>query len=371
MSLNEEYAKLVASGKVRDDIAQRRVLEQLEQLRLLLEQKLLSDKKLLNKIIPFPTKNHGIKGLYIHGDVGRGKSMVMDLFFNNLCVKKKKRIHFHAFMIEIHASLHKWRQDNRNNVTASDPIAPLARDIAKKVTMLCFDEMQVSDIADAMILSRLFLELFKNGVVVVATSNRHPDDLYKDGLQRERFMPFIALIKEKMQVANLAANEDYRLIHLKALERVYYFPLDKNSHKFMENVFSELTNAAKYSAFTFDIAGRKVVIPKTYNDIAWVKFTDLCEKPLGAADYIEIAREFGTLLLEGVPQMGREQRNEAKRFVTLIDALYEHKVKLIVTAAAKPEEIYKEGDGSFEFQRTVSRLIEMQSEQYLVAGHVS
>jgi cell division protein ZapE len=273
-------------------------------------------------------------------------------------------------MIEVHASLHRWRQDNRENLNASDPIPPLARDIAKKTAILCFDELQVSDIADAMILSRLFTELFKNGVVVVATSNRHPDDLYKDGLQRERFLPFIELVKEKMQITTLDSHEDYRLIHLKAINKVYYSPLDKNAHKFMESVFHELTNGARPVPFTFNIAGRKLIIPKTYNDVAWVKFSDLCEKSLGAADYIEIARGFGTLLLEGVPKIGREQRNEAKRFVILIDALYEHKVKLIVTAETAPDKLYSAGDGSFEFQRTTSRLIEMQSQQYLMADHI-
>lgn len=369
MGLSAEYEKLIASGKVKDDAAQRRVLDMLETLRLNLEQK-FSTGGVLSKIIPFPSKNHGINGLYIYGDVGRGKSMLMDLFFSNLKIAKKKRIHFHSFMLEIHASLHKWRNENRNNDSAGDPIPPLAREIAKKVTVLCFDEMQVSDIADAMILGRLFSELFKNGVVVIATSNRHPNDLYKDGLQRERFLPFIALIKEKMQITNLDANEDYRLTHLKALERVYYSPLDGGSHKFIENVFSELTNGARPIPRALEVFGRKLIISKTHNDIAWSSFADLCERPLGAADYIQIAREFGTLLLEGIPQMGREQRNEAKRFVTLIDELYEHKVKLIATAAAAPDKLYIEGDGSFEFGRTVSRLMEMQSEQYLIAGHL-
>ncbi len=370
MTLQSKYEKLIKEGKVRDDSAQRSVLEKLDQLRDNIERKFSANGGMLRKIIPFPTKNHGINGLYIYGDVGRGKSMLMDLFFNNLHIEKKKRIHFHAFMLDVHARLHKWRNENRNNINASDPIIPLARDISKKVRVLCFDELQVSDIADAMILSRLFSELFKNGVIVVATSNRHPNDLYKDGLQRERFLPFISLLKEKMIVTNLDANEDYRLVHLKSLERVYYSPLGEKARIFIQNVFVELTNGAKAIPFTIDVAGRKVTISKTNGDIAWASFADLCEKPLGAADYIAISREFGTLLLEAVPQMGREQRNEAKRFVTLIDELYEHKVKLIITAAVEPEKLYIEGDGSFEFSRTVSRLIEMQSEQYLIAGHV-
>lgn len=371
MDLITEYENLIGLEKIKDDAAQRQIIEKLQKLSVLLEGHFGREKgRVLRKIIPFPNKNHGIRGLYIYGDVGRGKSMLMDLFFHKLKVKHKQRVHFHAFMLDIHARLYRWRSENRDNITASDPIPSLAKDIAKYAMILCFDEMQVSDITDAMILGRLFTELFKNGVVVVATSNRHPNDLYKDGLQRERFLPFIALIKEKLEVISLDSQIDYRLQHLKSLENVYSYPIDSKSKEFLSNAFAKLTFGAKPTARCLNVIGRQIIIAKTHGDVAWARFSDLCEKPLGAADYIEIAREFGTLILQDVPQMTKENRNEAKRFVTLIDELYERKVKLICTAAAAPDALYVAGDGSFEFQRTVSRLIEMQSEQYLVARHL-
>lgn len=370
MALIDEYEKLIELGKVRDDAAQRQVLGKLQELISTLENHFCRDKGVLRKIIPFPTKNHGIRGLYIYGDVGRGKSMLMDLFFHSLQIKQKQRVHFHAFMLDIHARLYKWRSENRDNLNASDPILVLARDIAKLAKVLCFDELQVSDITDAMILGRLFTELFKNGVVVIATSNRRPEELYKDGLQRERFLPFIDLIKEKLEISCLDSKEDYRLLHLKSLEHVYYFPIDNKSRTFMADAFAKFTFGAKPVPCVLNIIGRKVTIAKTHGDVAWASFADLCEKPLGAVDYIEIAREFGTLLLEGIPQMTRDNRNEAKRFVVLIDELYERKVKLVCTAASSPNALYTVGDGSFEFNRTVSRLIEMQSEQYLVSRHL-
>ncbi len=370
MTLQDEYEKLVVSGRVHNDEAQRLVLAKLEQLRIAIEKHFTRDKNILKKIIPFPAKNHGIRGMYIYGDVGRGKSMLMDLFFSLLTVKQKQRVHFHAFMLDIHARLHKWRKENRDNINATDPIPLIAKDIAKHTTILCFDELQVSDITDAMMLGRLFTELFKNGVIVIATSNRPPKELYKDGLQRERFLPFIALLKEKLHVISLDSDKDYRLQHLKSLKCVYYYPHDEKAHGFMASAFAELTSGAKPVPLSLTIMGHNVTLSKTHGDIAWCSFADLCEKPLGAADYIEIAREFGTLLLEGIPQLSRENRNEAKRFVTLIDELYEHKVKLIATAAAAPAELYIAGDGSFEFARTISRLMEMQSEKYLVARHI-
>ncbi len=230
INLHDEYQKLVTNGSVKDDIAQRHILAKLAKLSLILEKNALSKNKILKKIIPIGKTNHAIKGLYIYGAVGRGKSMLMDLFFVKLGITKKKRIHFHAFMLDIHAFLHAWRAENRHNVNANDPIPALAKNIARQVHLLCLDELQVNDIADAMILGRLFNELFKNNVVIVATSNRPPDDLYKDGLQRELFLPFIAMIKEKLEIAEISASIDYRLAHLKALTKVYYAPLDRNAN---------------------------------------------------------------------------------------------------------------------------------------------
>ena len=369
MTMQDEYTALVMCGKMREDGAQKNALQKLELLRILIEKNLAGRKKLLQKIIPISKKSHGIRGVYLYGEVGRGKSMLMDLFFTLLAIEQKKRIHFHAFMLDIHAKLHERRTQNHNNNSKSDPIHDIARNISLQTKVLCFDELQVSDITDAMILGRLFTELFKNGVIIVATSNRHPDELYKDGLQRELFLPFIAMIKEKLEVHSLAAKEDYRLVHLKSLESVYYFPLDNNAAKFMQKAFARLTGDAHPEPVTLNVNGRKLIMPKSCGDILWTNFSELCQKPLGAADYIEIAREFGTVLLEGIPQMGRESRNEAKRFVTLIDTLYEHKVKLIITAATSANLLYVAGEGSFEFARTVSRLAEMQSEQYLLSAH--
>ena len=370
MTLQNEYEKLIKKQKIKDDSAQRIILNELEKLRVEVEEHFAYSKNIFQKIIPFPSKNHDIKGIYLYGDVGRGKSMLMDLFFDKINIKKKKRVHFHAFMLDIHASLHIWRNENKDNIDASDPVPIIAKNIAKETILLCFDEMQVSDIADAMILGRLFTELFKNGVIIVTTSNRPPDDLYKDGLQRERFLPFIALLHKKLIVQNLNADKDYRLQHLKSLESVYYYPLDKNSSEFIKNAFAGLTSGAKPVPTNLKIMGRNLTIKKTHGDVAWSSFDDLCKQPLGASDYIEIAREFSTLIVENIPVMSKENRNEAKRFVTLIDELYEHKVKFIASADAAPDSLYIKGDGSFEFERTVSRLIEMQSEQYLAAEHL-
>ncbi len=365
------YQQLVDSAKIVPDEAQREVLRKLYKLQQDIEIKILqSNSSFLKKIFAAENNQPHSNGLYIYGDVGRGKSMLMDLFFETSSVIKKRRVHFHAFMLEVHKSLFKWRNQNKDNAE-QDPIGPLAKKIASESTLLCFDEFQVNDIADAMILARLFTALFANDVIVVATSNRAPDELYMDGLQRERFLPFIKLLKQNVGVAKLNANQDYRLSHLKSLSTVYYSPIDRHAHSFMESAFKELTNNAPPQSRTMEINGRKLLIPKTSGNIAWMSFHDLCEQPLGAADYIEIAREFSTLLVSGIPSMGAESRNEAKRFVTLIDELYEHRVKLVCTADTSPELIYSVGDGSFEFERTVSRLIEMQSDKYLEQEHLS
>lgn len=364
MTLQNEYDKLISNGAVKDDTAQRLVLAKLEQLRCKLDRHFGKKKGLVNKIKKLSSKQHDIAGIYIHGAVGRGKSMLMDLFYAALRLDKKQRVHFHAFMIDIHAMLYQWRQKNIHNKGAVDPVPEIAKEIASRVNVLCLDEMQVSDITDAMILGRLFTELFKNGVVVIFTSNRHPDELYKDGLQRESFIPFILLLKERLDIVDLAAQSDYRLKKIKSFDKLYYWPLDSNAHKFISNAFSALTMGAEPQKFTLTIASRKLIITKTHGNIAWTSFHDLCEKPLGAADYIAIANKFSILLLEDIPKMNKENRNEAKRFVTLIDALYERKVKLIATAATEPQLLYTAGDGSFEFSRTVSRIIEMQSQQY-------
>ncbi len=310
------------------------------------------------------------KGLYIWGGVGRGKSMLMDIFYANADIDERKHVHFHAFMQEVHRRLHSYRQAQDAGVVKSsrDPLAALARVIVDQAWLLCFDEFHVTDIADAMILGRLFEALFNAGVVVVATSNRVPDDLYKDGLQRELFLPFIDLIKEKMEVIELDSPTDYRLERMQAMD-IYLTPSNEETRDKLDADFKRLTVGTKPEELTLSIQGRDIHFPRTAEGIAYTSFTELCEQPLGPGDYLAIAARFHTIILTDIPKLGPENRNEAKRFVTLIDALYEAKVNLICSAAEQPQNLYTEGDGAFEFERTVSRLMEMQSPEYISQGH--
>jgi cell division protein ZapE len=361
------YKKLVESGQITGDADQERVIQKFQQLNLSIKTSLQQQKKGVIKKI-FRANNYSgnkslSKGLYIYGDVGRGKSMLMDLFFETGIFEKKRRVHFNSFMLEIHQILHKYRKKKQYH--QKDPIPSLAKEIANDATLLCFDEFQVTDIADAMIMSRLFTHLFNLGVFIVATSNRIPDDLYKDGLQRESFIPFIDLLKKNVEVVHLASQKDYRLGRLQSLSTVYYYPLDQYSESFLQDSFNKMTNNAIATPRILDVGNRKLEIEKTHGDVAWTSFKQLCEQPYGAVDYIAIAKIFNTLILSNIPKMSEDDCNEAKRFVTLIDELYEHKVKLICTAQAHPKELYIKGKGSFEFSRTVSRLMEMQSAKYL------
>lgn len=299
------------------------------------------------------------QGLYLFGSVGRGKSMLMDLFFTASPVGKKRRVHFHAFMLEVHDRIfgHGKLQDG-------DSIAPVAKAIAAETTLLCFDEFQVTDIADAMILGRLFKKLFERGVVVVATSNRPPDDLYKDGLQRERFLPFIDLLKEKLDIHELGGGRDYRLARL-AGRPVYHYPLDDKAQQALEHAFADLTDGASGEATSLAVKGRVLTVPRAAKNVAWLTFEELCGRPLGAVDYLALAERFHTIILAGVPALGPERRNEAIRFNTLIDTLYEAHSNLVVSAEVPPERLYPAGDRAFEFQRTVSRLMEMQTAEYI------
>ena len=298
-------------------------------------------------------------GLYLCGPVGRGKSMLMDLFFRSVPNSRKRRVHFHAFMLEVHDRIERERRAQTDR-----PIAKVAHDLAGEAALLCFDEFQVDDIADAMILERLFRAVFDAGVVVVATSNRAPDELYEHGLQRERFLPFIALLKQKLYVLELDSGRDYRLARLHG-KPVYHHPLDKAAHDALEHAFAELTDGALGARATLTVKGRPLVIPRVARGVAWFSFEDLCANPLGAADYLAIAERFGAVIVEGIPRLLPQQRDEARRFNILIDTLYEARTLLIASAEAPPEEIYAAGDGTFEFRRTVSRLIEMQSEEYI------
>jgi len=324
-------------------------------------------KSLLSKLLrkSMPT----VKGIYIYGGVGRGKSMLMDLFYEQLALKQKRRVHFHAFMQEVHVSLYEWRKKHNEDPDAKDPIEPLAQKICHKTKILCFDEFQVTDIADAMLLGRLFEAIIANGTTVIVTSNSHPDDLYKDGLQREAFLPFIEFIKQHVDIAELDAEKDYRLSHLKALSTVYFTPIGPESESFLEEAFLDLIHHAPAHKTILTVHNRTIELERTHGMVAYVSFDDLCKEALGAADYIEIASEFSTLLLSDIPKFTAEDRNEARRFTLLIDELYEHKVKLICSASTPPDQLYHKQ--TTENARTVSRLMEMQSIRYMQEAHVA
>lgn len=308
-------------------------------------------------------------GLYIYGEVGRGKSMLMDLFYETIDIENKRRVHFHDFMQDVHERMHRFRQTKKKD--DADPIPPIAKDLADNAWLLCFDEMQVTDITDAMILGRLFEHLFEQGVVIVTTSNRVPDDLYKDGLQRQNFLPFIDMIKRKLDVLELASPTDYRMRNLTAAD-VYLYPTarDKAVAK-IDAMFATLTEGARVSPDSLTVKGRKIEISAAGAGVAKFSFDELCTRPLGPGDYIALATHFHTIVIDYIPKLPDSRRDWAKRFGTLIDAMYEHKTKLICAIECDPNEIYTDGDYSFEFQRTVSRLTEMRSQEYLNMAHLT
>jgi cell division protein ZapE len=315
-------------------------------------------------------KPRRIRGAYLWGGVGRGKSMLMDLFHATLAIEEKRRAHFHSFMIEVHQRLREARQSE-----TGDPIPPVAAAIAEGVRCLAFDEMVVNNSADAMILSRLFRALIcDEGVTVVTTSNRPPRDLYKDGLNREHFLPFIALAENELDVLELNGPVDYRLDRIGGM-KAWHTPLGHAATAQLRELFFRLTDyppedASHVPSAALDVGGgRTVHVPKSLKGVAVFSFKRLCGEPRGAADYLAVARTYHTVIVVGIPAMGPEMRNEATRFVTLIDALYENKVKLFASAEVEPETLYRAGDGSFEFERTVSRLKEMQSAEYMAEGH--
>jgi cell division protein ZapE len=311
------------------------------------------------------------RGLYIHGAVGAGKTMLMDMFFEAVETPLKRRAHFHAFMADVHARLNQWRQSRkRGEVEGEDPIRPVAVDLAREASLLCFDEFSVRDIADAMILSRLFTALFAAGVVVVATSNVAPGELYKDGLNRALFLPFIALIEERLDVVELDARTDYRLEKLKRAP-VYYTPLSPKADAALDAAFLALTGHERGQRMKIELLGRELEVPQAIDGVARFDFDALCRRPLGAADYLKLAQRFHTIIVDRIPVIAASERNEAKRFIILIDALYDMRVKLIASAAGEPETLYSGVDGAeaFEFARTASRLHEMRSAEYLALPH--
>jgi cell division protein ZapE len=375
-ALLDAYRAKLAEGEIKPDPAQAFAVEKLETLsRALLAYKPDPRPGFWRASLGFARKfgaeQRGAPptGLYFFGGVGRGKSMLMDLFFAHAASEKKRRVHFHAFMLEVHARIHAWRQTAEAKKGDGDPIPPLAAAFAEEAFLLCFDEFQITNIADAMILGRLFEALFAKGVVVVATSNIEPDDLYLNGLQRERFLPAIELLKQKLDVLALDGGIDYRRIRIRGLP-VYHTPLGPAATGELEKAFSTLTEGAIVGPATLDVGGRDLELARTGGGVAFASFADLCMKALGSGDYLALARNFHTLVLDGVPVLDPEKRNEARRFVNLIDALYEHRAKLVMAAAADPESLHPAGDHAFEFQRTASRLHEMQSEDYLAAPHL-
>jgi cell division protein ZapE len=343
------YDTRVAEGILRPDPAQRAVLLRLETVREAIETPVA--KGFLARFRkPDPERK---QGLYLWGGVGRGKSMLMDLFHAHVGIKEKRRVHFHGFMQEVQAALHEARKTG-----VDDAIKPVAAAIAKEVKLLCFDEMQITDIADAMIVGRLFQQLFDAGVFVVTTSNRHPKDLYKDGLNRNLFLPFIELLQEKMEVDQLDAMTDYRQDRL-AGSQVYFHPANREARERIDAIWQDLTHGRE-EELLLEVKGREVHIPRYWAGMARASFWDLCGQPLGPADYLALVGAVKLLVLEDVPRLDSTKFNEAKRFVTLIDALYEGHVRLITSADDTPERLYLEGTGSFEFERTASRLREMQ-----------
>jgi cell division protein ZapE len=356
------YAALVSAGEVRADPAQKRAAAALDRL----AQSLRGAGGLLGL---FGRRGNGPAGAYLWGGVGRGKSMLMDLAFASIDIEPKRRVHFHAFMLETHCRLRQARSSEEG-----DPLEEIAETIADEARLLAFDEMQVTNPADAMILSRLFEKLLARGVRVIATSNRPPRDLYKHGLNRDLFLPFIATLETRFEVVEVNGPIDYRLDRLAGVE-VWHVPNGPEATRALSEAFFKLTDYSvedrdKVPSEGLDVGGgRTLHVPKSLKGVAVFSFKRLCGEPRGAADYLAIAQRYHTVIVVGIPVMGPEMRNEVARFVTLIDALYEHRVKLLASADAEPAGLYPAGDGTFEFARTVSRLEEMRSAEYLAQGH--
>ncbi len=306
-------------------------------------------------------------GLYLVGEVGRGKSMLMDLFFAAAELPRKRRIHFHAFMQDVHARIHRWK---RANPGGEDPVPPLADAIAAEAALLCFDEFQVNDIADAMILGRLFEALFARAVVVVATSNTLPDDLFRGQPGRDAFLPFIALIKRHLDVLVIEGGQDFRRLGLRDLG-LWHVPADRRADAALDRAFAELTGGAKPGPARLSVMGRTLEVPLAAAGVARFDFAALCGAPLGPADYLALATHFHALVLDAVPRLSPGNHDEARRFITLVDALYEHRVKLVASAEAWPDQLYERGEGARAFERTASRLEEMRGEAWLGLAHLA
>jgi cell division protein ZapE len=370
-TVSERYAAFASAGEIEHDPAQAAVAARLTRLAARLGQHRLARKSSSLGWLFGRRETEPLKGVYVYGDVGRGKTMLMDLFYGANPVMRRRRTHFHAFMLDAHERVHAWRQQlKRGEVKGDDPIPPVAAAIADEAWLLCFDEFHVTDIADAMILGRLFTRLFEHGVVVVATSNVAPDDLYRDGLNRALFLPFLSLLKDHMDVVRLDARTDFRLEKLAGVP-VWYAPRDEDADVALDMAWERLTGVFAGEPCELAVKGRLVRVPQAAKGVARFSFPELCGQPLGAADYLRIAHEFHTILIDHIPVMGYDRRNEAKRFIILIDTLYDHSVKLIASSEAEPDALYRASEGAEaqEFRRTASRLIEMRSQAYLALPH--
>ncbi len=356
MSLLSTYLARVSSGEIDDDPAQRTALEALDSLCAELLIKPVSSGWLARLRGKAPPESP--QGLYLWGPVGRGKSMLMDMFMAAAPITAKRRVHFHAFMLEVHDLIHKARQSGQG-----DPLPAVAAEIAEGARLLCFDEFQVTDVADAMILGRLFTSLFALGVVMVATSNTPPQHLYEHGLQRALFLPFIALLQQRCKVVSVKGEHDYRRLRLKGLA-TYHTPLGNEAQAALELAFARLTDNASGEPMELEVKGHLFHIPRTAHGVAWFSFNDLCAKAYGSIDYEQLAESFATIILSDVPAIPADSRDLARRFITLIDVLYDHRIKLVMSAAVTPDKIYEQGELLREFERTLSRLHEMHSEEY-------
>jgi cell division protein ZapE len=370
------YRAQVGRAHLERDLAQEQVIRQLDALCAALQERRLAAKSSsLGWMFGARRPVQPPKGLYVWGSVGRGKTMLMDLFFETVQEPRKRRAHFNNFMADVHARIHAWRQAKKAGQSSGiykgdDPIAPVAAQLAAEASLLCFDEFSVTDIADAMILGRLFEALWVQNVVIVATSNVAPNELYAGGLNRALFLPFIRLIGQNMDIVKLEARKDFRLDKLKGAT-VYHVPADHKAKLALDHAFFALTGVHHGKPCELPLLGRFLHVPQAASHVARFSFADLCESPLGAADFIHLANEFHTILIDNIRVMHANERTIVKRFIILIDALYDQHVKLIASAEAEPMALYRAESGreAFEFDRTVSRLIEMRSEEYMALSH--
>jgi len=372
-SVTAQYAAGVAAGQVESDDAQLAVLDMMARLEArIVEHRLARKSSALGWLFASrASAQPPIKGLYIYGDVGRGKTMLMDFFFETSPVARKRRAHFHEFMLDVHERIYAVRQKMKIGAhEGEDPIRLVADELAEQAWLLCFDEFHVTDIADAMIIGRLFTQLFARGIVMVATSNVAPEALYREGLNRALFLPFIKMLEERMDAVRLNARTDFRLEKLSGMP-VWYAPADVAADSALDEAWRRLAGGHEGSAQELPLKGRNVHVPRAAMGVARFAFPDLCEAPLAAADYLRIAHEYHTIILDHVPAMTYDTRNAAKRFIILIDTLYDMNVKLIASAAAEPDVLYRADQGfeAQEFKRTASRLIEMRSQAYLARPH--